>query len=348
MNLIDHNIYFHYQLSEFQSIISDYEFSKIMILVDRNTLNYCLSAFLDLMKFPEPPKIIMVEPGEENKNLSGLTKIWTEMETADRDSLLINLGGGVITDMGGLAASVFKRGIKFINIPTTVLAMADASVGGKTGVNLNNIKNHIGLFSNPLATFIYPDYLNTISERQILSGMAEIIKIGFISDSLLFEETLKWNTKEKISIAIIEKAIQAKIAIVESDPIEKSNRKLLNFGHTIGHAIETYSLENHKEPLLHGEAIALGMIAESFISSELNMLNNNDFTILTKLILNLYNSKLNLYLPNFEVLKIMKNDKKNNREKINFTLPVEIGKGKINCYIDAELISKSIDYLNSL
>ena len=211
------------------------------------------------------PNILKIKSGEKNKNLETCKEVWynlTEMD-ADRMTLIINLGGGVITDMGGFIASTFKRGLDFINIPTTLLSMVDASIGSKTGINLNLLKNQIGLFSDPQLVIIDTNYLKTLNEREIKSGYAEIIKHCIISnsffDDLIDRSSIHYNED------IIYNSIQIKNKIVSLDKLENNIRKNLNFGHTIGHAIESFYL-NKEDKLLHGEAISIGMICESFIS----------------------------------------------------------------------------------
>ena len=215
-------------------------YSKVAILVDENTKRDCLPK---LPQF-ENPIIIEIKSGEENKNINTCNFIWEQLTAQhfDRNSLLINLGGGVIGDMGGFAASTYKRGIDFIQIPTTLLAMVDASVGGKLGVDFNGLKNQIGLFNNPESVLIFPEFLETLPENQLKSGFAEVVKHALISDKNLWEE-LTSTTFDKLNWeAIILTSIQIKNNIILSDPFEKGNRKKLNFGHTFGHAVESYYL----------------------------------------------------------------------------------------------------------
>jgi 3-dehydroquinate synthase len=267
-------------------------YSKLFILVDEKTLEYCyprLAAHIPAFKDAE---IIEIESGENSKNIEVCTQIWATLSDygADRQSLIINLGGGVIGDMGGFIASVFKRGIGFINIPTTLLSQVDASVGGKVAVDLNHIKNEIGLFSNPSAVFIGTTFLQTLDERQLLSGFAEMIKHALISDEIYWKKIKEADIFdfEKID-PLIETSIHIKNKIVQEDPFEKNNRKALNFGHTIGHAIESYFLlkQNSRKQLLHGEAIAVGMICEAYLSNRIVKLPNDTLEEITSFILSL-------------------------------------------------------------
>ena len=296
-------------------------YSKVAILVDENTKIDCL---------PKLPKIensiiIEVTSGEINKNIASCNYIWEQLSehNFDRDSLMINLGGGVIGDMGGFCASTYKRGIDFIQIPTTLLAMADASVGGKLGVDFNGLKNQVGLYSNPKSVIINPEFLQTLPENQLKSGFAEVVKHALISDKNLWKEIISIPFNEMNREKIIETSINIKNKIVLSDPCEKGERKKLNFGHTFGHAVESYYLEKGT-PVLHGEAVLMGILLEveiSLVSQEEN--NQIKNYILSNFSLPFTPKKLDL-------LPFLMNDKKNKVGKINFSLLTNIG----NCSVD--------------
>ena len=329
--------------------LSDNSFSQIFLLVDENTRQHC---YTKIAAHLPRHHIIQIKSGEENKKLTSCELIWNTLteHNADRNSLLINLGGGVIGDVGGFAASCYKRGIKFINLPTTLLAMVDASVGGKTGIDFNNFKNQIGLFNEPVAVFIHTDFLETLSERELLSGFAEVIKHYLIADKIAFEEirntkyeirNLEWNE-------LVEQNIKIKSAIVEQDPFEKNIRKALNFGHTIGHAVESSFLQQGDKKTLHGEAVAIGMICESYISKSLNLISEEELESISKFILNYFKLPL-LIEHNFkEILDLINQDKKNNAQKNQFTLLKGIGNFSINNYVEEEIIVQSFRYYNSL
>ncbi len=297
------------------------KYSKIGILVDENTKEFCLPLLSEIKE----SIIIEIKSGEENKNIDSCNLIWEALSknSFDRNSLLINLGGGVIGDMGGFCSSTYKRGIDFIQIPTSLLAMVDASVGGKLGIDFNGLKNHVGLFSNPKAVLINPEFLQTLPEDQLKSGFAEVLKHALISDKNLWKEIISVPFNEMKWEGIIETSINIKNKIVISDPFEKGERKKLNFGHTFGHAVESYYLEKGT-PILHGEAIFMGIILESELSS-LSVLEKNDIKnyILSNFSLPYTPSKSNL-------LSFMRNDKKNFDKKINFSLLKEIGNCTIN------------------
>ena len=296
-------------------------YSKVAILVDENTKRDCL------FKLPqiENALIIEIKSGEEYKNISTCNFIWEQLtiNNFDRNALLINLGGGVIGDMGGFCATTYKRGLEFIHIPTTLLAMVDASVGGKLGIDFKGFKNQIGLFNNPKAVLISSEFLETLAESELKSGFAEVVKHALISDNSLWLKLKNTPFTDLDWEDIIDTSVQIKNKIVLADPFEKGERKKLNFGHTFGHAIESYYLEK-RTPISHGEAVFMGMILEAEIS-DLSETNKNE-------IKNYILSNFALpYTPNKTYLhKFLLNDKKNQNEKINFTLLNGIG----NCSID--------------
>lgn len=296
-------------------------YSKVAILVDENTKRDCLHK---LPKF-ENSIIIEINSGEEYKNINTCNYIWEQLSehNFDRNSLLINLGGGVIGDMGGFAASTYKRGIDFIQIPTTLLAMIDASVGGKLGIDFNGLKNQVGLFNNPQSVLINPIFLATLPKNQLKSGFAEVVKHALISDMNLWKEITSTAFSNLNWEEIIEISVQIKNKIVLADPIEKGDRKKLNFGHTFGHAIESYYLEKGT-PILHGEAVFIGMILET----EISHLSGNEINEIKNYILSNFALP---YTPKKSYLhKFLLNDKKNKDSKINFSLLNSIG----DCSID--------------
>jgi 3-dehydroquinate synthase len=249
------------------------QYSTYFILVDEHTIADCLPIIMEEIPMLKDAEIIETESGEENKTIEVVTQVWYAMSDlhADRKSLVINLGGGVLTDMGGFIASTYKRGVDFINIPTTLLSEVDASVGGKLGIDLGGLKNQIGVFNFPKGVYIYPEFLQTLPDNQLRSGFAEVLKHALIKDDKYWEEVKDIEVFEHEDWTdIIAHSVQIKNKVVLNDPKESGERKILNFGHTIGHAIETYHLENSDQPFLHGEAIAIGMVAEAILSVEKN------------------------------------------------------------------------------
>ncbi len=320
------------------------EYSKVFVLVDENTKKFCLSHLQNLVG-PQIDEIIEISSGEEHKTIQTCLWVWRELSNkgADRKSLLINLGGGVLTDLGGFVASTFKRGIDFINIPTTLLSMVDASIGGKTGVDLGSLKNQIGVINQPQMVLILPELLATLEPRQITSGFAEMLKHGLIKDQTYWE-ALKAAT-EYAEAECIQKSISIKNEVVLQDPTEKGIRKILNFGHTLGHAIESYFLDNPEKPtLLHGEAIAIGMILEGYLSHELKGLSMLSLEDIKTTFLKHF-KKVDFSSEDIQIIiDLMQHDKKNTYGDINFVLLQEIGVTVMDVKVPHHLFEKAFAY----
>lgn len=333
---------------ELNILIQNKNYSSIFILVDENTFEHCYPKFIPLLETDKRIEIIEIESGEINKNLDTCSGVWNALTelNADRNSLLITLGGGVITDLGGFVAATYKRGIDFVNIPTTLLSMVDASVGGKTGVDLGVLKNQIGLFVNPQAVIIDEDFLATLNDRESRSGIAEIIKYGLTYDTDLID-SLKTFEKSNIN-KIIHRSIEIKNEIVLKDPKEKGLRKVLNFGHTLGHAIESYFLDNNKKSnLTHGEAIAIGMVCESYLSHKVLQLSKEKVMIVKNMIDVMY-EKVVIDVSDYDpIFDLLKHDKKNSNGQVNFVLLNDFEDFKLDCKISNELLLESIEFYNS-
>jgi len=352
--ILSNNYYVNFQEDAYTKLnkyISEYKPSTIFILVDENTNNDCLPILLQQLENQQPIEIIEIEAGEVNKNLDTCTGVWNALTElgADRKSLLLNLGGGVITDLGGFVASTFKRGICFVNIPTTLLSMVDASVGGKTGVDLGVLKNQVGLFSDPEMVVIDPLYLETVSQRELRSGLAEIIKYGLTYDVKLWNEIINFkdfNINDLTSL--IHRSIEIKNQVVTEDPKEAGIRKVLNFGHTLGHAIESYFLESvEKENLTHGEAIAIGMITEAYISEKLLNFPSEKVKHIKNIILSIY-EKVIIETTDYEaIMEFLIHDKKNVGGQVNFVLLTDLEKFKLDCKVEKELIIDALEYYNA-
>lgn len=322
------------------------KFSKLGIIADSNTVGACYSLIAEAL--PEHD-YFSFEAGEVNKTLETCSKIWQWMtdQGFDRKALIINLGGGVTGDMGGFCASTYKRGVRFINIPTTLLSQVDASVGGKLGIDFNGFKNHIGVFNEPEAVIISTAFLTTLPLPELRSGYAEVIKHGLIRNENYFEslKTHGWGNQNWSDI--IEKSVSIKREVVEKDPREEGLRKILNFGHTVGHAVESFYLDTDRH-LLHGEAIAVGMIAEAYLSKKLCGLPASSLDIITKFILFVYDEVL---LPSEHLESITQlcfQDKKNDGKVINCSLLRRIGECDYNIPVTSEDIIESLNFYNSL
>lgn len=329
--------------SSFQSML-DKEFSnsKKIVMVDENTQEECWPYLLTTFEGLEDAEVIVLPSGEENKVMEVCFQVWEAFTNygIQRGDLVINLGGGVITDMGGLIASLFKRGLRFINIPTSLLAMVDASVGGKTGINLGQYKNQLGVFAFPELTICDPIFLKTLPDKQFVSGSAEMFKHSIISSKDHWND-LKKLDYNNISSDVIYNSIQIKAEVVDNDPTEKGLRKVLNLGHTIGHAIEGLFMEEHV--YTHGECVAWGILVESTISKQLGHLSKEDFNEISDVIRDKF-PPITIDKEHFDLLiSLMKNDKKNNSSKINFSLPTKIGAVIIDQQIDEAIIREALE-----
>ncbi len=320
-------------------------YSTVFVLVDGNTEKNCLPILENSLG---KTTLISIMSGEQHKTLVTCTHIWQAFTkaNADRNALLINLGGGVIGDMGGFCASTYKRGIDFVNIPTTLLSQVDASVGGKLGIDFNGFKNHIGLFKLPKKVIIDPVFLETLPLNQLKSGFAEMLKHGFIKDKGHLEELAKLDIQNTEWLNYITKSVAIKNEIVEVDPLEKNERKFLNFGHTIGHAVETYFLNNGL-PILHGEAVAIGMISETYLSTKRLGLSEEEQSKITSIIDAYFERKEIPQNGMEEILNNLEQDKKNKDSTIQAVLLNQIGKPSHSIEITKEEVQQALAFYNT-
>ncbi|MBE0647204.1 MAG: 3-dehydroquinate synthase [Bacteroidales bacterium] len=324
--------------------------SKLFILTDANTQRFCLPELLSHIPELEEATVLSIDSGEEVKSLRTAEHLLKVLGShhADRGSVLFNLGGGVVTDIGGFIASLYQRGIETIHIPTTLIGQIDAAVGGKTGVNMELLKNQVGTFYAPRGVYVWPGFLKTLPPEQIRSGLAEIAKTALIRDRQFWrwlsrkpvQRILEMPFSDNFWKDLLLKTIRIKLEIVTHDPFERNQRKLLNFGHTIGHAIESLALRR-ETPVLHGEAVAAGMICEGFLSVKRSGLDPLQLDEITGWILQGF-GKLPLLQEDEAVrMDMMQHDKKNRQQEIRFTLLSEIGKGRINQVCTPEQISSA-------
>lgn len=336
-----------------RAFLQQYEFKedKAIILVDNDSRKYCLPVLMSNIQFLQKVYIIEIANGEENKTIDTCTRLWRDLadHAADRNAILINLGGGAISDLGGFVAATYKRGIRFINIPTTLLAMVDASGGGKVGINMEGLKNQVGLFSPPQAVFVIPEFLDTLPQRQMKSGFAEIIKHALIYNRSYWDDLSQKNFNDITNWKeLIDWSVEIKNYYVTEDPMDTGFRKVLNFGHTVGHGVETYSLEFDDDPLLHGEAIAVGLICELYLSFKLTNFKKADLDEVINYIRANF-SHYNLSEDSFDfIIDALKHDKKNTGTSFNFTLLTEIGTSLINQGCTKDLIRDSLHFYQSL
>lgn len=323
-------------------VIAECERDRIFVLTDDNTVRKCwpkISSFLCLKRV----QLITIDSDDKNKNLASLEYVWNAFQSggATRHSLLINLGGGMVTDLGGFAAATFKRGINFINIPTTLLAMVDAAAGGKTGINFGGLKNEIGLFAQPNFVIIDAEWLESLDHANILSGYAEMLKHGLLSSRNMWAELIDIPTLAEIQ-PLIGPSIEVKERIVEADPNEHGLRKALNFGHTFGHAFEEWAMK--RSPILHGYAVAFGLIAELYLSTILTGFPSADMYKTVQFIRENYGS-LPITCNDYpELIDLMRHDKKNRGSQINCTLLEQIGTPHLDYSLNENYIKEALDF----
>jgi len=333
-------------LISLNSFLVKRKFNRCFILCDENSLQHCLPHLVIACPQLGTADIIEVESGEVNKSLDTCTNIWEIFleQKADKNTLLINLGGGVISDLGGFMASVFKRGLPYVHIPTSLLAMADACLGGKNGIDFMGIKNSIGTISRPEAVFVCPPFLNTLDERHILNGWVEVFKMALIADKKM------WNALTNIAVVndpsvFIYRSLELKNAIVLKDPFDKAQRQILNFGHSLGHAIEALALESGEE-LLHGAAVCSGMILESHIAMQKKFISAKVYAeIKTRLINNFGPMKIIPFSIN-EMLDKLEQDKKNKSGSFRFSLLKSIGACAYQVEVSKKQIMKALEAYN--
>jgi 3-dehydroquinate synthase len=310
--------------------------AKVFILCDENTLRHCLPAAVSKIPSLQHAEVLEVEPGEGSKSIEVCTQLWQALSEmgADRHSVLVNLGGGVVSDLGGFVAGTYKRGIRYFNVPTSLVAQVDASIGAKVGIDLHHVKNAVGLFNHPNGVYVDPAFLETLPRRHVINGFAEMVKHALICSPGYWRELQDLSLFDRVALdAAILRSIALKNEIVCSDPFETGLRKMLNFGHSVGHALESVSLEGYTKELLHGEAVAAGMVCEAFISYKAHLLTERSLQEITEFIFS--------HFPRVEVdpvlyhrvIELMRQDKKNRAGKLRLSLLQGIG----DCITDQEV-----------
>ena len=331
---------------ELAAIVKALAVDRVFVLVDENTAECCLSR-VDLSEFN--PFVIKIKAGDEGKTIDAAIGIWNELvdNGATRSSLLINFGGGVVTDLGGFLAATFKRGMKFVNVPTTLLGVVDAATGGKTGVNFRGLKNEIGVFAEAEKVLIDTRFFETLDFKNRLSGYAEMVKHALIADPILLEQTLSYDLDlfdgGRLSL-LLKQNLDIKESIVERDPKEKGQRKALNFGHTVGHAFESLSYEVSR-PMLHGFAVMWGMVAELYLSFVKLKFDKNILLQILAFTKEYYGAFPYTCKQYDRLYELMTHDKKNSGGLINFTLLAGVGDVRINQNVTKEELFEALDYL---
>jgi 3-dehydroquinate synthase len=333
--------------SSFSKFLSSYSGAKKIIFVDENTHDYCLEYLLTAFEELNDAEVMLLPAGEENKVMEVCFQVWEAMTEYQigRSDLILNLGGGIVTDMGGFIASIYKRGIHFIHIPTSLLGMVDASIGNKTGIDLGKFKNQLGVFASPKHIFVDPGFLQTLPVEEIANGFAEMLKHALIADKDYWALLSNFDLQnETIPTAYLEKSIEIKNTIVLSDPTENGARKKLNFGHTFGHAIEGILLGTEDE-IAHGHAVAIGIVAEAFISFKRNLIEKNTFVEIEKTIRHYFHVPVFALEIDHELFNLMQNDKKNFENQVQCTLLKGIGESIVNQAIDKKEVTLVLEYL---
>lgn len=334
--------------TDLTEVLNNIKFDRLFVLTDSNTEKLCFPHISQNERVTKASRII-IKAGDNNKNLESLAQIWEHLSKhgATRHSLMINLGGGMLTDIGGFAAATFKRGIKFINIPTTLLGAVDAAVGGKTGINFTGLKNEIGAFAPAETVLIDSVFFKSLDHQNLLSGYAEMIKHGLIDSDKVWTDTISFDTQsidyDKLRELTVE-SVAVKERIVEEDPYEHGIRKALNLGHTIGHAFESLSYEINK-PIQHGYAVAWGIICELYLSLKICNFPQDKLRKTVHFIKENYHGFLYDCDQYERLYEYMKHDKKNESDTINFTLLSNVGEIEINQTASKEDIFESIDFL---
>ncbi len=338
------------ELSSFPKLLEEtYKDVRKVIIVDENTHDFCLEYLLTAFPTLEDAEVILLPTGEENKVMEVCFQVLEALSDYGivRSDLIITLGGGVVSDMGGFIASIYKRGLPCIHIPTSLLGMVDASIGGKTGIDLGNFKNQIGTFYDPVTVFVDQRFLATLPEEEWRSGFAEVLKHALISDKKEWDRLIASKQDELFSeenvAKLLEKSIAIKAKVVNEDPNEKGIRKSLNFGHTIGHAIEGYYLDLN--PISHGNCVALGIIAEAFLSNEKGTLETEELNEIVQVMMALYPCPEDLLTGVGIMLELMKNDKKNDQQGVRTCFLDKIGGCSWNHLISENDIKAALNYL---
>lgn len=331
--------------------VKEAEATAHFILGDENTLRHCLPELLAHAPRLREAETIGVPAGEASKGLAVCQDIWQHLtaRAADREALLICLGGGVVTDLGGFIAGAYKRGIRCMHVPTTLMGMVDAAIGGKAGIDLGGVKNVVGMFHDPLGVYVHVPFLKSLGKRELLNGVAEMIKHGLVSDAAHYEALREAPLHDlEALMPLVERSAAIKTEVVAADPRESGMRKLLNFGHTIGHGIEAYSWESPQRALLHGEAVAMGMICEAWLSWRQGLLPRDDSDRIAAHLLSLYKPFALQGDEDHRIIELMRNDKKNSAGQFRFTLLTGIGSAQVDSAVTAAQVQEALDHYRLL
>ncbi len=321
------------------------------VLGDAHTLKHCLPELLAFVPHLQHAEPIEVPPGETSKRIEVCSAIWAHLSEreAERGALLVNLGGGVVTDLGGFIAGTYKRGIRWVNLPTSLMGMVDAAIGGKCGIDAAGIKNLVGLFNDPQGVYVHVPFLRTLGKRELLNGVAEMIKHGLVRDADHYRAIRQAPLHDLAALApLVHRSVAIKCAVVSEDPHEGGVRRVLNFGHTIGHALEAHSWEGEGRGLLHGEAVAIGMVCEAWLSWRQGLLSREAYDLIQAHLQELYRPYAFNADDNHRLIALMRNDKKNADGGFRFTLLREIGQAVVDVPVNAAQVGEALDHYRLL
>lgn len=335
-------------LADLQELLAqDTRGGRCFVLGDENTLAHCLPELLAHVPALREAPLMQVRSGEASKDLEVCRALWGHLaeEAADRHTILVDLGGGVITDLGGFVAATFKRGIRFVHVPTTLMGQVDASIGGKTAIDLLGVKNLVGVFADPWAVFLHTGFLRTLGKRELLNGVAEMIKHGLVRDAAHWTALRRAQLHDLDALTpLIVRSASIKAQVVSEDPHEQGPRKELNFGHTIGHALEAFALESVDRTLLHGEAVAIGMVCETWLSWRLGLLERDPMNAIQEHLMKLYPAFHLQEADHHRVIALMRNDKKNAGDEFRCTLLTGIGSARVDVPVTAAQVGDALDH----
>lgn len=327
------------------------EHGDLFILGDENTLRQCLPELLAHVPRLREARTLSVPPGERSKDLAVCMDIWRHLadEAADRQAVLVCLGGGVVTDLGGFIAGTYKRGLRCFHVPTSLMGLVDASIGGKAGVDLLGVKNLVGVFHDPQGVYLHVPFLRTLGKRELLNGLAEMVKHGLVRDADLWKAIGRAQLHDLDALTpLVERSAMIKATVVKEDPRESGPRKLLNFGHTIGHGIEAHSWESPQRMLLHGEAVAIGMVCEAWLSWRIGLLEREANDRIASYLMGLYKPYHFDATDHHRLLELMRNDKKNQGGQFRFTLLTGIGSARVDVPVTAAQVQEALDHYRLL
>ncbi|MBL8001854.1 MAG: 3-dehydroquinate synthase [Flavobacteriales bacterium] len=325
--------------------------TQCFVLGDSNTLRHCLPELLAFVPHLQHAEPIEVPAGESSKSIDVAGAIWGHLSDreAERGALLVNLGGGVVSDLGGFVAGTYKRGIRSVNVPTTLMGMVDAAIGGKTGIDAAGIKNLVGLFRDPKGVYVHVPFLRTLGKRELLNGVAEMIKHGLVRDADHYRAVREAPLHDLAALApLVHRSAAIKSAVVNEDPLEGGVRRVLNFGHTIGHALEAHSWESQQLGLLHGEAVAIGMICEAWLSWRQGLLSREAYDLVQGHLQSLYKPYSFTADDHHRLIALMRNDKKNADGALRFTLLREIGQAMVDVPVTPAQVGEALDHYRLL